>query len=146
VLRLGAVYAPWGNTEAFYLKAMKKRKSAGFPGDGSNRFSNVHHVDCARAYVAVVEDPSPGEVFNVCDDRPIEVRDFCGQLATAMSAPKPKGAPAFIIKLATGFLAAPLLANNMMSNQKFTQRYKFKLQHPTVETGVVDVANAYLKT
>jgi nucleoside-diphosphate-sugar epimerase len=145
VLRLGAVYAPWGNTEAFYLKAMKKGKSAGFPGDGKNTFSNIHHADCARAYVACVTDPSPGEIFNVCDDRPAAVADFVGKLASAMGAPKPKGAPAFIIKLATGYLAAPLLAHNVMSNQKIKQRYRLTLAHPTIDSGVRDIATAYQK-
>ncbi len=141
VLRPGVVYAPWGIFESAYLKAMKKGGSAKYPGTGDNVVSWLHIDDCAAGYLAAIERPVVGEIFNLCDDEPVAVKTMIGEVARLMGAKPPGGVPGFIIKLVVGgLLGEPLLANAAMTASKAKKQLGFAPRHPTYREGAAAIA------
>ncbi len=99
VLRYGGFYGPGtGMTPgAEQWEALQKRK---FPlvGDGGGVWSFIHIEDAAAATAAALENWTPGETYNVCDDDPAPVREWLPVLAAAASAPPPRRVPAWLLR------------------------------------------------
>ena len=73
-----------------------------YAGTGDQVWSFVSIWDCARAYLAAIDHPSDGAIFNVTDDEPVRLRTFLSVLAGAMGAPDPFGIPTPLIRLVAG--------------------------------------------
>jgi nucleoside-diphosphate-sugar epimerase len=101
----GQIYGPGGLFMMMFAMARKGR--GGVIGDGSNRIPRIHVDDCAAAYAAALEhldELATGERFIVADDVACTSLEFAERLAELAGAPKPKPAPAFILKLILGKL------------------------------------------
>jgi nucleoside-diphosphate-sugar epimerase len=96
VLRPAGVYGFGGVFGRFWSNPMVAGKRTGIPGDGKQLFSFIHIEDCARAFVRCVENPIPGEVFNVADNEPIPLGFMIRSCAEALKAPMPFKIPAFL--------------------------------------------------
>jgi 2-alkyl-3-oxoalkanoate reductase len=141
VLRPAGVYGMGGIFGRFWAGPIAAGRRAGFPGDGARMFSFVHVDDCAEAYVRCVEDPVPGQVFNIADDEPVAIGDLIRALAGAMGAPRPFGIPAPVFRLVAGPLVAEMLLNdNVVSNRKMVERLGVTLSYPTYREGVAALA------
>jgi nucleoside-diphosphate-sugar epimerase len=85
ILRFGGIYGPG-------RLLRQKTVQAGEPiiGDGARWLNLIHVEDGARAVLAAEERARPGQIYNVCDDQPVQRRDFYAELARQLGAPEPK--------------------------------------------------------
>lgn len=143
VLRLGGVYGQGGVFGKFWAGPMQAGKRAGIPGNGKQLFSFVHIDDCVQAYVQCVENPTPGEIYNVVDNESAPLGEVIKALAREMEVPYPFNIPSFLFKMVAGPLVAELLLNDKVaSNRKMVEQLGIKLQYPTWREGIPALARA----
>ena len=102
VLRYGFFYGPgtWYAPDGFMAELARKRQLAVI-GSGEGRSSFVHVDDAAAATVLALDHGKPG-VYNVTDDDPVPQREWVPELARLLGAPKPRHAPAWLVRLLVG--------------------------------------------
>ncbi|MFH5884579.1 NAD-dependent epimerase/dehydratase family protein [Halalkalibaculum sp. DA3122] len=144
ILRPAGVYGDGGIFAKYWTTPISKGKWSTYPGNGKQVKSFISVKDCARAYVKAVDDPMPGEMFNVADDEPVAFGTFIRYLAEKMNAPKPFGIPAPIFRLLGGkILGEMLLTDMILSNKKMTHKLAVTLKYPTYREGITALANKY---
>ena len=62
----------------------------------------MHVDDAAAATVRAVERGKPGNIYNIVDDEPAEVREWLPALAAMLGAKPPFHLPAWIARLVAG--------------------------------------------
>lgn len=123
ILRLAGIYGP-----GRLLRRVEALKS-GEPIEGrGDAWLNLIHVDDAvRAVVACGSRDDSG-ITLVCDDRPVERREYYGALARLAGAPVPR----FLVDV-ENFDAG---LNKRCSNHKLRNEWKVVLEFPTYEAGL----------
>jgi nucleoside-diphosphate-sugar epimerase len=86
----------------------------------------IHVEDGVRAVQAICKRGSPGEVYNVCDDRPARRREFYARLAERIGAPPPRFVPP------TGGDEA----NRRIVNRRLRYELGVELAYPSFEEGL----------
>jgi 2-alkyl-3-oxoalkanoate reductase len=71
-------------------------------GDGGEWWSFIHVDDAAAATVRAVERGKPGDIYNIVDDEPAQVRAWLPALARMVGAKPPLHVPAWIARLVAG--------------------------------------------
>lgn len=141
VLRPAGVYGFGGVFGRFWSGPMLKGKRTGIPGSGNQLFSFIHIEDCASAFVRCVENPIPGEIFNVADNEPVPLGNMIRSCAEAMKAPEPFTISPFFFNLIAGPIIGELLLNDKsVSNRKITETFKTELKYPTWKEGISALA------
>ena len=143
VTRPGTVYGPWGTFARFLLQPNAEKGRAAIPGGGRQITTYLHVDDCGAMYRTLLEDPSPGELFNLGDTKPIPARTMAAEVAGLYEARPPFTIPSLLLRLFTGRLAAPLLGSHRISSAKFVERYGYRYRHPTYREGAPAVVEAY---
>jgi nucleoside-diphosphate-sugar epimerase len=147
ILRPAGVYGFGGVFGRFWSQPMLAGKRTGIPGNGKQMFSFVHVEDCARAFVRCIEDPIPGEIFNVADDEPIPLGTMIRSCSEVLKAPAPFNIPPFLFKLMAGSVVGELLLyNKTASNRKMIEQLKVDLKYPTFMEGIAAMENKARKT
>lgn len=142
VLRLAGVYGFGGVFGRFWSGPMIKGNRTGIPGNGKQLFSFIHIEDCADAYVSCVENPHPGEIFNIADNKPVPLGEMIRSFAHAMNAPPPFNIPSILFNLMAGSIVGELLLNDKtINNRKMKDRLKAGLKYPTYKEGITALAN-----
>lgn len=142
ILRPAGIYGDGGVFGRYWTTPIKRGNRAPYPGNGTQVKSFVSIDDCARAYVRAVENPMPGEVINVADDRPVAFGTLIPSLAEEMDAPRPFGIPAPIFRIIAGrILAEMLLTDMLVSNQKMKEKLGVSLKYPTYREGIPALAD-----
>lgn len=137
ILRPAGVYGDGGIFAKYWTDPISRGKRAAYPGNGKQVKSFISVEDCARAYVRCVENPMPGEIFNVVDDEPVAFRTLIRYLANEMDAPKPFGIPSLIFRLVGGkILAEMLLTDLIIDNTKMKKKLGVELKYPTYREGI----------
>jgi nucleoside-diphosphate-sugar epimerase len=121
VLRFAGIYGPG--------RLLRRRQAleAGEPflGDPERWLNLIHVEDGAAAVLAAEARARPGEVYNVCDDRPVRRRDFYALLAELLGAPPPR------------FVPGPAeRANRRISNRRLREELRGKLHYPNCTEGL----------
>ncbi len=141
VLRPAGVYGFGGVFGRFWSDPMMKGERTGIPGNGKQMFSFVHIQDCAGAFVCCVENPMPGEIFNISDNEPVPLGVMIRSFAKAMNAPAPFNIPSFLFNLMAGPIVGELLLNDKTaSNRKLKEVLKTELKYPTYREGIAALA------
>jgi nucleoside-diphosphate-sugar epimerase len=134
----GQIYGPGGMFMMMYRMARKGRSAV--LGDGRNCIPRVHVEDCAAAYVAAVEHLdalATGERFIVADDFSCTSMEFAERLAELLRAPRPKPAPAFVVKLLLGKLLVETAAMHCrVSNAKAKRVLGWMPRYPSHREGL----------
>ena len=121
IIRPTAVYGP-GSTYLFYtgLKLVKDGKIKCFIGSGDNFLHMVHVEDVARAAIHLSKKGKVGEVYNVCDDEPIPIKEMIHIFSDAFDRKRPKiKIPVFIARrLSHLFDISPELFNYMIKHRR----------------------------
>jgi nucleoside-diphosphate-sugar epimerase len=99
----------------------------------------VHNDDAAAAFVAAVERPNVSGTYNVVDNQAIAMSDFITQLVTAVSAPRPRTMPAWVVKLMAPVIAAMVSSRLMLDNSKAKRDLGWIPLYPTVADGLREV-------
>lgn len=144
ILRPAGVYGDGGIFAKYWTTPISRGKRASYPGNGKQVKSFISVDDCARAYVKCIENPMPGEVFNLADDEPVAFGTIIRYLADKMEAPTPFGIPAPIFRLLGGkILGEMLLTDMVISNEKMKNQLDVDLRYPTCREGISALADKY---
>lgn len=84
-LRLAGLYGP-----GRLMRRIHVERGEGVPGDPGHWLNLVHVSDAARVAAHALSKPTPSNLYNVCDDHPVERRDFYLELARVLNAPEPR--------------------------------------------------------
>lgn len=143
ILRPAGVYGDGGIFAKHWTDPASKGKRTTYPGNGKQLRSFVSQEDCAQAFVKCVENPMPGEIFNIADDEPMQFREIVRYVASEFDAPKPLGIPSFIFRLVGGKILAEMLLTDMtISNKKMKEQLGVKLKYPTYREGITAMAKS----
>ncbi len=119
VLRYGRFYGP-GTGIAPGGEQWQAIHSRKFPvvGDGGGVWSFAHVDDVAGATVAALENWTPGEIYNVCDDEPAPVREWLPALAELIGAPPPRQVPRWVARALGAHVVTMMCESRGASNAK----------------------------
>ena len=102
VLRYGAFYGPGTGVFASSTVQQIRHRRVPLIGDGAGWWSFVHVDDAATATVRAVERGKPGNIYNITDNEPAQVRDWLPALAEMLGAKPPLHLPVWIARLMAG--------------------------------------------
>jgi nucleoside-diphosphate-sugar epimerase len=127
ILRFAGIYGPG-------RLLRQKTIQAGEPivGDGARWLNLIHVDDGARAVLAAEEHAHLGRVYNVCDDHPVQRREFYTALAKQMGAPEPR-----FVAPPVGFPAPPHeKGNRRLRNSRMYEELQVTLHYPRFDAGI----------
>ena len=88
ILRFAGIYGP-----GRLIKRIAVEKAEPLAIDPDKLINLIHVEDGARAVVAAGERAQPAATYNVCDNKPMQRREFYSELALLLGAPAPRFEP-----------------------------------------------------
>ena len=141
VLRYGAFYGP--GTGVFDRSMLDQIRHRRVPliGDGAGWWSFLHVEDAASATVMAVERGKPGNIYNIVDDEPVQVREWLPALAEMLGAKPPFHVPAWIARLLAGeHMVAMMTQVRAGSNAKAKRDLDWEPARPSWRQGFAEIA------
>ncbi len=141
VLRYGAFYGP--GTGVFDRSMLDQIRHRRVPlvGDGAGWWSFLHVEDAASATVMAVERGKPGNIYNIVDDEPVQVREWLPALAEMLGAKPPFHVPAWIARLLAGeHMVAMMTQVRAGSNAKAKRDLDWEPARPSWREGFAEIA------
>jgi nucleoside-diphosphate-sugar epimerase len=141
VLRYGVFYGPGtGMLDLAMVKQIRLRRVP-LIGDGAGWWSFVHVSDAAEATVQAIDHGTPGNVYNIVDDEPAEVRTWLPALADTLGARSPLHLPTWIARLMAGeHLVSMMTRTRAGSNAHAKADLAWRPAHPSWRRGFAEVA------
>ena len=136
IFRLAGIYGP-GRNALRELKAGTARRIEK-PGQV---FSRIHVEDIVQALNASMHKPTPGEMYNICDDEPAaqrEVVEYAAELLGMEPPPLQQFQEAELSPMARSFYAA----NRRVSNKKTKQAFEIEWKYPSYREGLQALASS----
>lgn len=137
VLRYGGFYGPgtWHGVNGMIWKSTKKRL---YPliGEGKGVYSWIWTGDAASATVAALEG-APG-IYNVCDDEPVEGREWLPYYAKVLGAKPPLHVPFWLARMIGGGLVAWERTIPGASNAKIKREWGWQPRYSSWRQGFVE--------
>lgn len=136
IFRLAGIYGP-GRGPFAKIRAGTARRIVK-PGQV---FSRIHVEDIAGALAASIARPSPGAVYNLCDDDPAPPQDVIGYAASLLGLPLPPEEPvetADLSPMARSFYAE----SKRVSNNRLKDELGYKLRYPDYRSGLKSLLEA----
>jgi len=141
VMRYGFFYGPETGTLSQAMKDQLRRRRVPVIGDGGGYWSFIHTEDAASATLAAVERGRGGNIYNIVDDHPVQVRDWLPALAEILGAKPPLHVPAWLGRLLAGeHMVAMMTEVRGASNAKAKRELGWLPAHPSWRDGFVDAA------
>lgn len=141
VLRYGFFYGPDTGTLSSPMKEQLRRRRVPVIGDGGGYWSFIHTEDAASATAAAIERGRAGEIYNIVDDHPAQVRDWLPALAEVLGARPPLHVPAWLGRLLAGeHMTAMMTEVRGASNAKAKRELAWLPAHPSWRDGFADAA------
>ena len=140
VLRYGGFYGPGtGALEPGMIDQICRRRMP-LLGDGAGWWSFLHVEDAASAAVAAIDRGKAGQIYNIVDDEPAQVKDWLPALAVMLGARPPLHIPAWIGRLVAGeHVVAMMTQVRAGSNDKAKRELGWRPAHPSWRAGFADV-------
>ncbi len=101
-------------------------------------FSRIHVDDIAQALELSLNTPTPGEIFNLCDDDPAPPQDVIGYAAELLGVPIPPAIPfeeAEMTPMARSFYAE----SKRVRNDRAKKILGWKPSYPDYRSGLADM-------
>lgn len=136
IFRLAGIYGP-GRGPFAKLQAGTARRIVK-PGQ---IFSRIHAEDIAQVLLASIKAPSPGAIYNVCDDDPAPPEAVIGHAAELLGLPLPPAedyATAEMTPMARSFYAE----SKRVANDRIKRELGVTLRHPDYRSGLAALARA----
>ena len=129
IARVSGIYGP----SRGYLFHQYLRNEAMMDGDGS-RFLNMIHVDdLVNALIYTLEIGTPGQAYNLTDNRPVTQYEFLSWLASELEKPLPHSASPKEYKQ-----RKRPITNKRVCNQRLLNELGFHFQFPTYREGYAE--------
>jgi nucleoside-diphosphate-sugar epimerase len=107
------------------------------PGGGHALLPFLELGDAARATVAALEGGRGGELYNVVDDRPAEVREYAAALAASLGAPRPRSLPLPLVRPLAPYLTCVLDHTRLpVANAKARRELGWRPRYPDFEAAL----------
>jgi nucleoside-diphosphate-sugar epimerase len=141
VLRYGSFYGPGTGMLSPAMIDQLRRRRVPLIGDGAGWWSFIHVDDAASATVAAIDRGKPGNIYNIVDDEPAEVRDWLPALADILGARRPLHVLAWIGRLLAGEHVVSMMTEvRAGSNAKAKRELGWRPAHPSWRAGFAEVA------
>ncbi len=101
-------------------------------------FSRVHVKDIAQVLLASLKNPTPGEIYNLCDDLPAPSHEVDAYAAKLLKIPSPELIPFEQAKLSEMALEF-YQANRKVSNKKLKEKLNYIFKYPNYKIGLEDI-------
>jgi nucleoside-diphosphate-sugar epimerase len=142
VLRYGSFYGPDTGMLAPAMIDQLRRRRVPLIGDGAGWWSFIHVDDAASATVAAVDHGTAGNVYNIVDDNPAEVKEWLPALAAVVGARPPFHVPAWIGRFVAGeHMVSMMTQVRAGSNAKAKNELGWRPAHPSWREGFAEVAS-----
>jgi 2-alkyl-3-oxoalkanoate reductase len=141
VLRYGTFYGP--ETGMFNPSMVEQIRHRRVPliGDGNGWWSFLHVEDAAAATLKAIERGTTGNLYNIVDDEPAQVREWLPELAKLLGAGPPLRTPAWIARiLAGGHVVSMMTQGRAGSNAKAKRELGWLPAHPSWRQGFAEIA------
>jgi nucleoside-diphosphate-sugar epimerase len=140
VLRYGFLYGlDTGMLDPAALDLMRRRRVP-LIGDGGGWWSFLHVEDAALAAVAAIHRGASGEIYNITDDEPAQVKQWLPALAAMLGAKPPLHVPAWIGRLIAGeHLISMMTQARAGSNDKAKCALGWRPAHPSWRAGFAEI-------
>lgn len=133
IFRLPGIYGP--NRSIFDRIKQKKIKNI---TKKNHFFSRVHVEDIAKCVFASMKHPSPGEIFNIVDDRPSNAEDVLLFACKLMNAQMPKSIK-FNDETIPEMTRSFYFDNKRVSNEKVKNFFDYKFKYPSFKSGLLSI-------
>jgi len=141
VLRYGSFYGSDTGMLSRPMVEQLRHRCMPLIGDGAGWWSFVHVEDAAAATVKAIERGKAGNIYNIVDDEPAQVRDWLPALAQMLGAKPPFHLPAWIGRIAAGgHLVAMMTEVRAGSNAKAKTELDWRPAHPSWRQGFAEIA------
>lgn len=127
ILRFAGIYGPG-------RLLRQKTIVAGEPivGDWEKWLNLIHVEDGAQAVLAATERGKHGRIYNVCDDHPVQRREFYTELARCLGSPAPK----FVLPPPDQPTPPHEKGNRRIRNRRMKDELGVNLQYPDFVDGL----------
>jgi nucleoside-diphosphate-sugar epimerase len=145
VLRYGYLYGvDTGILEPGVIDLIRRRRMP-LIGGGGGWWSFLHVGDAASAAVAAIDRGAAGNVYNVADDHPAQVKEWLPALAAMLGARPPLHVPAWIGRLVAGeHMVSMMTQARAGSNDKVKRVLGWRPSYPSWREGFADVVGQHL--
>ena len=126
VVRAAGIYGP--GRAALFEKF--RRGEAVLEGDGTRWVNQVHRDDLVAAILHLLDQGTPGEIYNAAENEPVMLRDYYQWCAEKLERPLPPSAPLNPNRKRG-------LTNKRVSNQKL-RAAGWTPQYPSFREGLVE--------
>ncbi len=138
IFRLPGIYGP-GRSALDALRAGSARR---FDKPGQI-FSRIHVDDLAAVLAASMAHPSPGAIYNVCDDEPAPQADVIAYGASLLGITPPPLEPFALAEASLSEMARSFYRDSKrVRNDKMKQKLGVALAYPTYREGLESLAAA----
>ena len=142
VLRYGSLYGPGTGMLSRPMVSELRHRRVPLIGDGAGWWSFVHVDDAASAAAAAIEHGAAGNIYNIVDDDPAQVRDWLPALAAVLGAKSPLHLPAWIARFVAGeHMVAMMTQVKAASNTKAKRELGWQPIHPSWQQGFAEAAS-----
>ena len=138
IFRLAGIYGPGRSALDSVRSGIARRIDK--PG---HAFSRIHVEDLSSALIASMLNPSPGQIYNICDDYPApshEVIDYACQLLNIQSPPLIPFDKIDLAPIALSFY----MDNKRVRNDKMKRDLGVQLKYPSYKEGLQGCLEAEL--
>ena len=138
IFRLSGIYGPGRNA----VERFNAGKSSSIYKAGQY-FSRIHVDDISYALQHSIQQPTPGEIFNLSDDKPAPSHEVDAYAAKILNLPTPELIPfedAELSSMGREFY----MANRKVSNAKIKKAFGMTLKYPTFNEGLNDILREIL--
>ncbi|QQO16470.1 NAD-dependent epimerase/dehydratase family protein [Bradyrhizobium diazoefficiens] len=143
VLRYGFFYGPDTGTLSPAMMDQLRHRRVPVIGGGAGTWSFIHTEDAAAATLAAIERGRAGNVYNIVDDHPAQVKDWLPALAELIGAKPPLHIPTWLGRLLAGeHMVAMMTEVRGASNAKARRELGWKPAKPSWREGFAELAPA----
>jgi 2-alkyl-3-oxoalkanoate reductase len=136
VLRYGSFYGENTGVLASAMLDLLRRRRMPLIGDGGGWWSFIHVRDAASATVAAIDRAKAGNVYNIVDDEPAQVRDWLPALAQMLGAKPPVRVPAWLGRMFAGeHMVVMMTQVRAGSNAKAWRELDWRPDYPSWRKG-----------
>jgi nucleoside-diphosphate-sugar epimerase len=135
VLRYGLWYGP-GNPATEKIAGLVRRRLMPVVRHDQGLLPWIHIDDVVSATVAALDRGRSGAVYAIVDDQPASMSDIVREIARRSGAPRPIAVPAWVLRLASPYMAGFLSMRLALSNQEARADLGWRPAYPTLREGV----------
>jgi nucleoside-diphosphate-sugar epimerase len=143
ILRIPGIYAP--NREGGTPKDRLLKGTPVLAAKDDVYTNHIHADDLARACLAALWRSKPQRVYNVNDDSRLKMGDYFDFAADLYGLPRPPRVPRSTAQDQLPLMLLSFMSESrQMDNGRMKRELRFKLQYPTVKTGLSESAQPRL--